>query len=170
MTVEIRALRRSDDRGSFESGDEALDHYFRRYAGQNQFRHHLGVSYVAVEEGCILGFATVSPGTLDAEQLPSGRRMPPYPIPVLRVARLAVDRAARGRGIGKALIRFCVELAERMQDEYGCIGLLVDVKKDAVDFYGRLGFVVLDVIEGSAGVRPRPTEMFLPLGSVPPRR
>ena len=56
-----------------------------------------------------------------------------------------------------------------MQDEYGCIGRLVDAKKDAVDFYGRLGFVVLDVIEGSADEPPRPTEMFLPLGSVPRR-
>ena len=95
MTVEIRALRKSDDREDFHSGDEALDLYFRRYAGQNQFRHHLGVTYVAIEEERVLGFVTVSPGSLDAEELPSGRRLPPYPVPVLRVARLAVDESAR---------------------------------------------------------------------------
>ncbi len=55
MTVEIRALRPTDDRASFRSGDEALDLYFHRYAGQNQFRHHLGVTYIAVEQSVILG-------------------------------------------------------------------------------------------------------------------
>ncbi len=169
MTVEIRSLRRSDNRQDFRSGDEALDVYFHRYAGQNQFRHHLGVTYIAVEKERILGFATVSPGSLDAELLPSGRRPPPYPVPVLRVARLAVDESARGRRLGETLLRFCLELAEQMMDEYGCVGVLVDAKADAVSFYRRYGFVALQVVEGAAPQRPAPTPMFLALGSVPPR-
>ena len=76
MTVEIRALERADDRQAFHSGDEALDLYFHKYAGQNPFRHHVGVTYVVVEGGRVLGFATVSPGSLDAGDLPSGRRAP----------------------------------------------------------------------------------------------
>jgi GNAT superfamily N-acetyltransferase len=169
MTVEIRALRRSDNREGFRSGDEALDLYLHRYAGQNQFRHHVGVTYVAVEEERILGFVTVSPGSLDAEDLPSGRKAPPYPVPILRVARLAVDEAARGRGLGKALLRYAVELAERMAVEVGGVGLLVDAKSGAEDFHRRYGFVPLEVLEGAAAQRPMPTPMFLALGSVPRR-
>lgn len=169
MTVEIRSLQRSDNRQDFHSDDEALDVYFHRYAGQNQFRHHLGVTYVAVEEQCILGFVTVSPGSLDAEELPSGRRPPPYPVPILRVARLAVDESARGKGLGRALLRFSIELAEQMMEEFGCVGLLVDAKSDAVAFYQRYGFVALEVVEGAALLKPEPTPMFLALGSVPPR-
>ena len=90
MTVEIRALRADDERDRFRSGNDALDGFLLRYAGQNQFRHHIGVTYVAVESSTILGYATVSPATLDADDLPGGRRMPPYPLPVLRLARLAV--------------------------------------------------------------------------------
>jgi ribosomal protein S18 acetylase RimI-like enzyme len=63
--------------------------------------------------------------------------MPPYPVPVLRVARLAVDEAARRRGVGRALLRFGIELAERMATEFGCVGLEVDAKKGAEDFYRR---------------------------------
>jgi len=166
MTVEIRPLDRSDDRQAFRSGDEALDLYFHRYAGQNQFRHHVGVTYVAVEER-ILGFVTVSPGSLDAGDLPSGRKAPPYPVPILRVARLAVDQEARGRGLGKALLRFTIELAERMARELGCVGLVVDAKPGAEEFYRRYGFVPLEVLEGAAPQRPEPTTMFLALGSVP---
>jgi len=170
MTVEIRALRKTDQRENFRSGDEALDLYFRRYAGQNQFRHHLGVTYVAVEKERILGFATVSPGSLDAEELPSGRRPPPYPVPILRIARLAVDESARGRRLGEALLRFGIELAEQMREEFGCVGLLIDAKPDAIAFYERYGFQILRIVEGETQQKPTPTPMFLALASVPPRR
>lgn len=170
MTVEIRPLERTDDRQAFRSGDEALDVYFHRYAGQNQFRHHIGASYVAVEGGRILGFVTVSPGSLDAGDLPSGRKMPPYPVPILRVARLAVDQSARGLGLGRALLRFSIELAERMAAELGCVGLVVDAKQGAEAFYRRFGFEPLEVVEGASSQRPEPTPMFLALGSVPGRK
>ena len=170
MTVDIRALQRSDDRQAFCSGDEALDLFFHRYAGQNQFRHHIGVTYVAVEGERILGFVTVSPGSLDADDLPSGRQAPLYPVPVLRLARLAVDASARGRGLGKALLRFTLELAEQMMQELGCVGVVVDAKSGAEEFYRRYGFEPLDVVEGATAQRPGPTAMFLALGSVPRRR
>jgi hypothetical protein len=60
--VEIRRLRASDDRARFQSGDPDLDRFFRSYAGQNQFRRHIGVTYVAVEAGEVLGYLTVAPG------------------------------------------------------------------------------------------------------------
>ena len=170
MIVEIRALRPEDDRASFRSGDEALDLFFHRYAGQNQFRHHIGVTYVAVADGSVLGFATVSPATLDAEGVPGKRRLPPYPVPLLRIARLATHEAARGAGIGKALMRHCIELAERMREEVGCVGILVDAKSEAAPSYERLGFVEVSCVEGASHVVPRPTPVFLPLAAVPPPR
>jgi GNAT superfamily N-acetyltransferase len=169
MTVEIRPLRTADDRTTFRSGDEALGLYFHRYAGQNQFRHHIGVSYVAVEHGRVLGFVTVSPGSLDADDLPSGRRMPPYPVPILRLARLAVDETARGRGLDKALLRCAIEIAERLATEVGCVGLVVDARRGAEEFYRRYGFVTLDVVEGASPQRPEPVPMFLALASLPRR-
>src|SRR5579862_6356818 len=103
--MEIRPLRPTDDRSRFESGDEALDRFFRHYAGQNQFRHYLGVTYVAVDQGRVLGFATVAPGQIEVDDLPAAARkkMPRYPLPILRLARLAVDRSARSSGLGKQL-------------------------------------------------------------------
>jgi hypothetical protein len=46
----------------FRSGDVDLDRFLERYAGQNQFRHHVGTTYVAVETGRIIGYVTVAPG------------------------------------------------------------------------------------------------------------
>ena len=42
--MEIRALRNTDDRTTFRSGDADLDRFLAKYAGQNQFRHHIGVT------------------------------------------------------------------------------------------------------------------------------
>ncbi len=72
--MEIRALRPSDDRSAFRSGEEDLDRFLHRYAGQNQFRHHLGVTYVAVDAGRVLGFATVAPRHVEIEELPERER------------------------------------------------------------------------------------------------
>lgn len=166
--MEIRALRPSDDRSTFRSGDADLDRYFHRFAGQNQFKHHLGVSHVAVEDDRILGFATVSPAQLEIENLPAAaqRRLPRYPVLVLRVARLAVDESARRMGLGSQLLRFALHLAQQMAEDYGCAGVVVDAKPDAVSFYARYGFISMEALEGQSESRPEPVPMFLSMRAI----
>jgi len=164
--IEIRLLLPGDDRASFSSGNEPLDRYFRQYAGQNQFRHRIGANYVALEEGRIVGFATVSPAQIEAEPVAATltRRLPAYPVPVLRLARLATHSDARGRGIGAALLRYVFTLALRMGRDFGCAGVVVDAKADATAFYQRYGFKLLETAESAAPGSPQP--MFLPLASI----
>ena len=161
--MEIRALREGDDRSQFRCGEPDLDRFFHKFAGQNQFKHYVGVTYVAVEDGRILGFATISPAHVEIEGLPATARkkLPRYPLPVLRLARLAVDESARGQGLGAHLLRFVLQLALRMADDYGCIGVIVDAKADALDFYAKYGFIPVEALEGQSDARPQPTPMFL---------
>ena len=146
MTVEIRLLQPADDRQAFRSGYEALDLRFHRYAGQNQFRHHIGrATWRSRRE---------DPGPRHAEPRLNGRRGSPVrpqgaALPRAYGRRLAVDETARGLGLGKALLRFAIELAERMAGEVGCVGLVVDAKGAAEEFYRRYGFVRLEVVEGA---------------------
>jgi GNAT superfamily N-acetyltransferase len=161
--MEIRALREADERSAFHSGDTDLDRFFHRFAAQNQFRHYVGVTYVAVEGVRILGFATVAPGHVEIEGLPAAARrtLPRYPLPVLRLARLAVDQSAQGQGLGAQLLRFVLQLAMRMAGDFGCAGVVVDAKRGAVEFYAKHGFLALDAVHGQSDARPRPTAMFL---------
>jgi GNAT superfamily N-acetyltransferase len=131
--MEIRALREEDDRSQFRSGDPDLDRFLHKFAGQNQFKHYLGVTYVAVDDGRILGFATVAPGHVEIDGLPAATRkkLPRYPLPILRLARLAVDQAAQGQGLGRRLLRFVFELALQMASDYGCIGVAVECPSSA---------------------------------------
>lgn len=164
----IRAVREDDDRTSFRSGDADLDRFFHQFAGQNQFRHHLGVTYVAVEDRTILGFATVAAAHVEIDDLPAGirRRLPRYPLPVLRLARLAVDQSVQGQGLGLQLLRFVLRLALRMADDYGCVGVVVDAKRDAEAFYAQYGFAAVEALEGQSDARPVPTPMFLSIRAI----
>jgi GNAT superfamily N-acetyltransferase len=84
----------------------------------------------------ITGFTTVSSGELAAEAVTKTlrRRLPAYPIPILRLARLAVDERFQGHGIGRLLLRSMFELAHEMPDRFGCVGVVADAKPDALDF------------------------------------
>ena len=162
--MEIRALRESDDRSQFHSGDANLDRFFQQFAGQNQFKHYIGVSYIAVDEGHIFGFATVAPGHIEIEELPSAtrRKLPRYPLPVLRLARLAVDASAQSRGVGAQLLKFVLTLSVRMANEFGCAGVVVDAKAGAVDFYEKYGFIRLEAIDQLS----EPIPMFLSMRAI----
>lgn len=166
--VRVRLLRTDDDRTGFGSGNIELDRFFRRYAGQNQFRHHVGSTYIAVHGSAIAGFATVSMAELTAEKLTKKlrRRLPGYPMPALRLARLAVDQRWQGHGIGRLLLRSVLELALEMRDRVGCTGVVVDAKTDAVGFYTSFGFEEIDLASGSLGDRPLPASMFLPIARI----
>jgi GNAT superfamily N-acetyltransferase len=166
--IEIRALQEGDDRSQLHSGDPDLGRFFHKFAGQNQFKHHLGVTYVAIDGERIGGFATVAPGHVEIEKLPASARkkLPRYPLPVLRLARLAVDQAMHGQGLGRQLLGFVLQLALRMARDFGCVGVVVDARPDAVDFYQQYGFVSVDVVEGQSDARPAPIPMFLAIRAI----
>lgn len=163
--MEIRALRETDNRAEFRSGDPDLDRFLYKFAGQNQFKHYIGVTYVAVDNQRIVGYATVAAGHLEIDGLPAAERkkLPRYPLPILRLARLAVDESTRGQGLGSELLKFVLKLAIRMSDEVGCVGVVVDAKSGAIDFYEKYGFIQIDAVEGQSEARPPPVPMFLPV-------
>jgi GNAT superfamily N-acetyltransferase len=169
VNLTIRRLQPSDDRRCFRSGQAQLDRFFQQFAGQNQFRHHIGVIDVAVDDGKILGFVTVSASEIEIAALPAAqrRRLPRYPLPVLRLARLGVDERAQGQGAGKRLLRFALALARQTADRIGCIGVVVDAKPEALSFYQRYGFESFGALEGTCPDSPDQIPMFLPLAAIP---
>lgn len=166
--IEIRPLRPDDDRSGFSCGQPGLDRFLAHYAGQNQFKLHLAVTWVAVLEARIAGFATVAASSIERASVPGARlrkRLPTYPLPVLRLARLGVDTRAQGAGIGKALLRHTLKLAVHQRDILGCVGVVTDAKPEAASFYEALGFIPIEgVREGLLHGEPRP--LFLAIDTI----
>ena len=129
----------------------------------------IGRTYVAIRQSEILGFATLSATSITMKDLPKTirKRLPNYPLPALRLARLAVAVSAQGQGIGKQLLKAVFRIAHEVADRTGCVALVVDAKPAAVDFNQRDGFEAFEIISGALGDRPAPLPMILPLGSTP---
>jgi hypothetical protein len=53
-----------------------------------------------------------------------------------------------------------------MADEFGCTGVVVDAKPDAVTFYAKYGFIPVEVVEGQSDSRPARTPMFLAMRAI----
>jgi GNAT superfamily N-acetyltransferase len=159
MALRIELLDARHRRAGFGCGEPALDDFLANLAGQQQ-RRNFGRTYVALAgDGLsVIGFVTVSAGQVATADLPAGLKLPRYPMPVMRVGRLAVDSRHQGRGIGKELLRFALVLAQEWSAHVGVYGVAVEAKQvTARDFYLRLGFL--------AG-RDDPLNMILPLAAL----
>jgi GNAT superfamily N-acetyltransferase len=164
----IRRLEATDDVSGFRSGNDDLDRYLHRYAQVNQIRFGIGVTYLAYESSEIAGYATVSASegkAVDFDAL-RGKKLPRYPIPMLRLARLAVAAAWQRKGIGNQLLRHALGLALRMEAELGCVGVLVDAKPQAVKYYHQFGFEPKPALEGQVVAPEALLTMFLPMETI----
>jgi ribosomal protein S18 acetylase RimI-like enzyme len=142
--VKISRLGEDHVREAFDSGVAPLDEFLRRYARQNDER---GISRTCVATRAggreVLGHVTLRVGHVVCEQLPPTERdrLPRYPVPVLHVARLAVDRRVRGQGLGEDLLLFALRKAVDATEAVGIRGVEVIAKDQAArGFYLRYGF------------------------------
>ena len=166
MAIVIRRLEEHDGVAGFECGDEPLDNYLKRHAWTNQEKSLIGVSYVAVDEGAphaVLGYFTLAMASVPRDAFPKKhvRGLPPYDLPLILLARLAVDRRFARRGIGHALISEAFRISLRVANEIGCRCIITDAYPDRISWYARYGFVP---IEGSQDTGPQ--RMFLDLRTV----
>ena len=144
----IEPLTRGHDRASFDCGEPALNEFIKRHARQNQDRR-IGRTYVAAEaDGVrVVGFYTIASASIRPHDLPEPerRRLPRHRVPMVQLARLAVDSTATGQGLGEALLYHALELATRAADMIGIFGVEVYAKHEtAAAFYRRFGFVPLE--------------------------
>lgn len=164
---ELRRLGQRDRCGGFSSGHEALDTYFRQYAKQSE-RRGLAATTVAWIDGEIAGFVTVVASGVDPSPLRGlVQGLSRQPAPVLVLARMACDARYQRRGIGAVMLRDVVFAgALDMHARFGCAGVFVDAKPDAVSFYARYDFVTLVSAtphDDTATPGRTSTPMFLPM-------
>lgn len=141
---QIVPLSKQHARESFESGEPALDEFLRKFARQNAERG-LSRTFIASTEGsqAVVGYYTVRAGAVSFDDLPEAARknMPRYPVPVAHLARLAVDKRFRKRGLGELLLMHALERAGRVSRELGIYAVEVVAKNEAArGFYERYGF------------------------------
>ncbi len=126
----------------FECGDPELDGWLRQKALGNQ-RSGATRTFVVCRQGQeVVGFVSLASGGVEASLTPGCfRRNMPDPIPVVILARLAVDRSVQGKGLARSLVADACRRVLRASDQIGVRGLLVHAaSKEARDLYLHLGF------------------------------
>ena len=131
MAVAVRHLEEFDGVESFDCGDAPLNNYLHRYAWTNQQKVSIGVTCVAVDEAAsrtVLGYFTLAASSIPRDKLPKKyvRGLPPYDLPLILLAHLAVDKRFSGRGLGHALTSEAFKAIPRVADDVGCRCVITD--------------------------------------------
>lgn len=126
----------------FECGEAALDDWLKRRALANQSSGASRTFVVTDEEGRVRGFHAMAAGAVSHRlATSSAKRNMPDPVPVMVLARLAVDRRAQGMHLGAALLRDAVSRAVAVSENAGVRALLVHaLHEKARRFYEHFGF------------------------------
>ena len=143
MTLIIERLAAHHQRGSFDCGHAQLNDFLQRQAGQLA-RKGFGKTYVALaDDGLrVTGFFTLSAGQVKSSALSPDLKLPRYPVPMLRLGRLAVDQDAQGQGLGQRLLGFALQIALEFSERVGLYAVVVDAKNEqAKAFYTSFGFI-----------------------------
>jgi ribosomal protein S18 acetylase RimI-like enzyme len=146
VALHIRLLdARRHDRENFSCGEPSLDAYVREQAGQHQ-RDGIATTHVLADDAeasRILGYCSLAAAQMNLQDLqPADRkRLPSYPVPAVRIARLAVSRDARGEGYGRLLLGHALNCSVQLRGQLGVKVLMVDALHDeAAKFYRAYGF------------------------------
>src|SRR5438477_1212503 len=98
----VALLESGHDRGQFDCGVEPLNIYLKQYALQNQ-KKGIVRNYVTCRGGRVAAYYSLAYGSVAQTDAPTTmtKGIGKYPVPVMLLARLAVDLREKGRGLGK---------------------------------------------------------------------
>ena len=128
----VRKLAATDRVDAFDCGQAALNQFLQRYALVNQ-KASSAQTYVCCLGDVVVGFYSLAVGSVDPGATPSRvtKGLARHPVPVMILARLAVDAQHQGRGLGRALLKDALLRTAQAADIAGIRCLLVHAKDDA---------------------------------------
>jgi GNAT superfamily N-acetyltransferase len=160
--ITVEPLGQRHDRTAFRCGTDALDRYLKQQARQEADKR-VAAPFVAVDspDPRVLGYYTFSASVLSLADLPDklARKLPRYPqLPVTLLGRLAVDRSAKGQGLGEHSLLDALDRSLRHAGQIAAMAVVVDAKdEDAARFCRHFGFLPL---------QPLPSRLFVPMTTV----
>lgn len=126
---------------TFNSGVDSLDQWLKRRALKNQ-ASGASRTFVACDGDRVLAYYALASSAVVVDAAPGRfRRNMPDPIPVVVLARLAVDCSLQGAGLGRALVKNAAQRVLQAADVIGIRGMVVHaLSMEAKAFYERVGF------------------------------
>jgi GNAT superfamily N-acetyltransferase len=135
-------LEKYHDVAGFDCGATPLNDYLQKYALLNQ-QNRSARTYVVLNGNNVLGYYSLAAASVQHEAATARVSMglAKHPIPMILLARLAVDLTQKGKGLGSALLKHALLQSLHASDIVGCRGVVVHPKDLAAQaFYRNHGF------------------------------
>lgn len=153
---------------SFDCGKDAINTYLRRYAAKNMALN-LNRTFVlpyTPEEGSekphVAAYYTLAHQTLVPEELPDPSRLPRYPVPMILLAQLGIDRRFHRQGLGAKTLVYALRHAYQIASNPNgipALGVALDVlDREALAFYRSFDFFL--------SLTDNPMKLFVPMASL----
>jgi predicted N-acetyltransferase YhbS len=139
----VEAISELHDVSRFDCGShKSLNDWLKRFALANQ-KNESARTYIIHRSGSVVGYYSISAGSVAVHETPVrvSRGLARHPIPVILLARLAVDKDEKGAGLGKALLRDALVRIAQAADIVGARAVLVHaIDEQAKKFYLHFDF------------------------------
>jgi GNAT superfamily N-acetyltransferase len=135
-------LAREHECEAFDCGSEPLNVYLKQFAWINQ-KAGAARTYVATQGRHVVGYYTLAFGSVEHQQATTrvGRGLARHPIPVMVLARLAVDLSSQRQGLGKGLLKDALRRTLHAMEIAGLRAVAVRAKDESARaFYSKFGF------------------------------
>lgn len=148
MEYYFESLSDNHDRQNFNCGESALDKYLKTFALQ-QIKKNIARTFVLIAKinpRRIIGYYTITLPDLEIEKLPKeyGKKLPAYPLPTMKLARLAIDKEFQNKAYGKLVIIEFMRRALEVASAVPLVCLTVDAKNEKLcAYYKKMGFINL---------------------------
>lgn len=137
----VALLTKAHETEGFDCGKPPLNDFLLKHALQNQAGGG-SRTYVMEKERRVLGYYSLAPASVLPDDVPARvmKGQARYPVPVILMARFAMDKREQGKGLGKVLLRDALRRSLHGSDSIGGRAFLVHAKdEDARIFYRKFG-------------------------------
>jgi len=138
----VELLVSDHDVAEFDCGKHpSLTQWLKRFARMNQASGD-SRTYVVHRQLAVVGYYSLAPGSVSRKAATvRASKSAPEPIPIVLLARLAVDKREQGQGLGSALLKDALQRAYAGAEIIGGRAILVHaIDAEAATFYRRFGF------------------------------
>ncbi|MFY9329564.1 MAG: GNAT family N-acetyltransferase [Georgfuchsia sp.] len=138
----IQKLDRAHIVEGFDCGYDDLNRFISRFALNSQSAGS-AQTYVALTDEKVIGYYSLAVGAVAHSQAPTRmvKGLARHPVPVMLLARLAVDNEAKGKGLGVALLHDALARTLQAADIAGIRAIIVHAKdNEARRFYEHFDF------------------------------
>lgn len=143
MIPRIEKLQPRHAVDTFDCGNQDLNRFLQKFALPNQ-SSGASTTYVGLADHTVIGYYALAVGSVEYEQAPERvkKGLAHHPIPVMLLARLAVDQHWQKKGVGAGLLKDAMLRTLQAADIVGIRALLVHAKDHpATRFYQHFDFI-----------------------------